>query len=287
MDELLYHIFVYEQNNGRGSISFDRIKRLISNNITEYENIKQNYNYLFNLLKLGIIDKVENNKYALSNSVLIIDTDSNITIGVNIPKNVLDINSNLIKKQYLGLTIFNGININEIKYEIYKMYFDFDKIVSLLNPLTSIVKQWEEVKLNELGQINKIEKYNPINCKWEIKLEISNNNNSVFRIYLFNNNFYKYLFFYKNKYYLIESYEYEKLNTIKLIGCNESLFKYNRSTKVLKLKSYYTYPVYLYKILFLNHIMNTGDFSLNNQFIIDQRQFTKIAKTLNLKYKLE
>jgi hypothetical protein len=286
MDELLYHIFVFEQNNGRGSISFDRIKRLISNNIVEYENVKQNYNYLFNLLKLGIIDKVENNKYALSNSVLIIDTKSNITIGVNIPKNVLDVNSNLIKKQYLGLTIFYGININEVKYEIYKMYFDFDKIVSLLNPIASIVKQWEETKINEVGQINRIEKYNPINCKWENSLEIRKNN-CVFRIYLFNNNFYKYLFLFRNKYYLIEPYEYEKLNTLKLIDNNKSLFIYNRSTKVLKLKSYYTYPVYLYKILFLNHIMNTGDFSLNNQFIIDQRQFSKITKTLNLKYKFE
>lgn len=286
MDELLYHIFVFEQNNGRGSISFDRIKRLISNNITEYENIKQNYNYLFKLLKLGIIDKVEKNKYALTNSILIVDPTSDITLGVNIPKNVLDFNKHLIKKQYLGLTIFNGIKINEIDYEIDKMHFDFEKIVSLLNPITSIVKQWEEAKLNDVGKINKLEKYNHTNCKWENSKEIKDTN-SIYKLYLFNSNFYKYLFFFKNKYYLIEPYEYEKLNTLKLIDNNASLFKYNRSTKVLKLKPYYSYPLYLYKILFLNHIMNTGDFSLNNQFIVEQRQFSKITKTLNLKYKLE
>lgn len=286
MDELLYHIFVFEQNNGRGNISFDRIKRLISNNITEYENSKQNYNYLFKLLKLGVIDKVEKNKYALSNSVLIVDPNTDITLGVNIPKNVLDFNKDLIKKQYLGLTIFNGIKIDVTDYEIDKMHFDFDKIVSLLNPLNSIVKQWEESKLNEVGKINKIEKYNHTNCKWEKSKEIKETN-SIYRLYLFNSNFYKYLFFFKNKYYLIEPYEYEKINTLKLIDNNESLFKYNTSTKILKLKSYYTYPVYLYKILFLNHIMNTGDFSLNNQFFVDKSQFSKITKTLNLKYKLE
>ena len=52
----------------------------------------------FKLLKLGIIDKVENNKYALSNSVLIVDPNTDITLGVNIPKNVLDVNKDLIKK---------------------------------------------------------------------------------------------------------------------------------------------------------------------------------------------
>ncbi len=286
MDELLYHIFVFEQNNGRGSISFDRIKRLLSNNINEYENIKQNYNYLFKLLKFGIIDKVEKNKYALSNSVLIVDPNSDITLGVNIPKNVLDINIHLVRKQYLGLTIFNGININDIDYEIDKMCYDFEKIVSILNTLSSIVKQWDEINLNEVGKINKLEKYNHTSCKWENIKEVKDTN-SIYKLYLFNSSFYKYLFFFKNKYYLIEPFEFEKLNTLKLINNNESLFKYNSSTKVLKLKSYYTYPVYLYKILFLIHIINTGDFSLNNQFFVNQIQFSKITKTLNLKYKLE
>jgi hypothetical protein len=85
MVELLYNIFVYSYNIGEKSLSFDRIKRLLSNNISDFENNKLNYNFLFHLLNLGIIDKTEKNKYSLSNTISITNSRSKITLGVNIP----------------------------------------------------------------------------------------------------------------------------------------------------------------------------------------------------------
>lgn len=286
MVELLYNIFVYSYNIGEKSLSFDRIKRLLSNNISDFENNKLNYNFLFQLLNLGIIDKTEKNKYSLSNTILITNSRSRITLGVNIPEQILKANNNLILQQYLGLTIFKSENINFYDYEIIKMVYDLEKSISMLQPIKSIVKNWKPTTYNDLGQITKIEKYNQKECKWHSVKDI-NENISLYKFYINNDNYFKYLFKYSGKYFLIEPSEYEKINTLKLINSNKSLFKYDKISNEIKLKPYHTYPIYLNKILLLNHIMETEEIPTNNHFKIELKQFIKIAKTFNLNYTLE
>jgi hypothetical protein len=286
MDELLYHIFVYNYNAGEKSISFDRIKRLLSDNISEFENDNLNYNNLFQLLKFGIIDKVEKNRYSLSNTTIITNTKNNYTIGVNFPEEILKSNNHLIKKQHFGLTIFEDKNINLLDYEVNKMIFILEDSIDLLQPIKSIIKNWEPVDYDDLGQITKLEKYNSEKCRWENSND-NIENNKLYKFYLYSVNYSKYLFLFKNKYYLIEPVEYEKVNTLKLIDGNKSLFKYNKLSGEITLKSYHTYPTYLYKIMLLNHIMRTGDVPENNHFKIELKQFLKITKILNLNYTLE
>ena len=286
MVELLYNIFVYSYNVGEKSLSFDRIKRLLSNNISDFENNKLNYNFLFQLLNLGIIDKTEKNKYSLSNTILITNSRSRITLGVNIPEQILKANNNLILQQYLGLTIFKSENINFYDYEIIKMVYDLEKSISMLQPIKSIVKNWKPTTYNDLGQITKIEKYNQKECKWNSVKDI-NENISLYKFYINNDNYFKYLFKYSGKYFLIEPSEYEKINTLKLINSNKSLFKYDKISNEIKLKPYHTYPIYLNKILLLNHIMETEGIPTNNNFKIELKQFIKIAKTFNLNYTIE
>lgn len=286
MVELLYNIFVYSYNSGEKSLSFDRIKRLLSNNISDFENNKLNYNVLFQLLNLGIIDKTEKNRYSLSNSILITSSKSRISLGVNIPKQILKTNNNLILQQYLGLTIFKSENINFCDCEIIKMVYDLEKIISMLRPIKSIVKNWKPTTHNDLGQIIKIEKYNPTECKWH-SVKDANENISLYKFYINNDNYFKYLFKYNGKYFLIEPSEYEKINTLKLINSNKSLFKYDKISNEIKLKPYHTYPIYLNKILLLNHIMETEEIHTNNNFKIELKQFIKIAKTFNLNYTIE
>ena len=286
MVELLYNIFVYSYNTGEKSLSFDRIKRLLSNNISDFENNKLNYNFLFQLLNLGIIDKTEKNKYSLSDTIFISNSKSKITLGVNIPEQILKANSNLILKQYLGLTIFKSENINFYDYEIIKMVYDLEKSISMLEPIKSIVKNWKPTTYNDLGQITKIEKYNPIKCKWH-NVNDANENISLYKFYTNSDNYFKYLFKYSGKYFLIEPYEYEKINTLKLINSNKALFKFDNISKEIKLKTYHTYPTYLNKILLLNHIMETEEIPTNNHFKIELKHFIKIAKTFNLNYTIE
>ncbi len=283
---LLYNIFVYNYNIGEKSLSFDRIKRLLSNNISDFENNKLNFHYLFQLLNLGIIDKVEKNRYSLSNTSIITNTKHNYTIGINFPEEILKSNNHLIKQQYLGLTIFEDANINILDYDVNKMVFVLNDSIDLLHSVKLIVKNWEPVIYNDLGQITKLEKYNSEKRKWEKSNDIIENN-KLYKCYLYNGNYFKYLFLFKNKYFLIEPDEYEKVNTLKLINGNKSLFKYSKLSGEIKLKSYYTYPAYLYKIMLLNHIMETGDIPVNNQFRIELKQFLKISKILNLNYTLE
>ncbi len=283
---LLYDIFVYNYNIGEKSLSFDRIKRLLSNNISDFENDKLNFDCLFQLLKLGVIDKAEKNRYSLSTTSIITNTKNNYTIGVNFPKEILKSSKHLIKQRYLGLTIFEDENINVLDYEVYKMVFVLNDSIDLLQPIKSIIKNWEPVVFNDLGQITKLEKYNSENCSWEKSNDIIESN-KLYKCYLYNGNYFKYLYLFKNKYFLIEPDEYEKVNTLKLIDANKSLFRYKKLSGEIKLKSYYTYPAYLYKIMLLNHIMETGHTPVNNQFRIELKQFLKISKILNLNYTLE
>lgn len=283
---LLYNIFVYNYNSGEKSLSFNRIKRLLSNDITDFENDKLNFKYLFQLLNLGIIDKVKKNRFSLSNSLIITNTKNSFIIGINLPGEVLKKNNHLIKKEYLGLTIFDGININILDYDIKQMVFILNKSIDLLQPVRLIIKNWEPVVYNELGQITKLEKYNSEKCKFENSAD-NVENNKLYKFYLYNGNYFKYLFLFNNKYYLIEPDEYEKVNTLKLINANKALFRYNKLSGEIKLKPYHTYPVYFYKIMLLNHIMTTGDIAINHHFKIELKQFLKITKILNLNYTLE
>lgn len=283
---LLYDIFVYNYNIGEKTISFDRIKRLLSNNISDFENDKLNFDCLFQLLKLGLIDKAENNRYSLSNTSIITNAKNNFTIGVNFPEEILKKNNHLIKQQYLGLTIFEGSNVDIIDYEANKMCFILSNCIDLLQPFKALIINWKPVDFNDIGLITKVENYNSDRCTWE-KCKDGIENNKLYKCYLYNENYFKYLFMNKNKCFLIDPDEYEKVNTLKLINSNKSLFKFNRLSSEIKLKSYYTYPVYLYKIMFLNHVMQTGDIPVNNQFKIELKQFLKISKILNLNYTLE
>ncbi|WP_140485881.1 hypothetical protein [Flavobacterium sp. GSA192] len=259
---------------------------MLSNNILDFENDKLNFDCLFQLLKLGVIDRAEKNRYSLSTTSIITNTKNNFAIGVNLPEEILKKNNHLIKKQYLGLTIFEEADINTLDYEVNKMVFVLNNGINLLQPVKTLIKKWESVDFNDLGLITKVENYNSDKCTWE-KSNDSIKNNKLYKCYLHNGNYFKYLFINKNKCFLIEPDEYEKTNTLKLRNSNKSLFKYNRLSGEIKLKSYYTYPVYLYKIMLLNHIMQTGDIPINNQFRIELKQFLKISKILNLNYILE
>jgi hypothetical protein len=148
------------------------------------------------------------------------------------------------------------------------------------------VKNWKPTSYNDLGQITKIEKYNQKECKWHSVKDI-NENISLYKFYINNDNYFKYLFKYSGKFFLIEPSEYEKINTLKLINSNKSLFKYDKISNEIKLKPYHTYPIYLNKILLLNHIMETEEIPTNNHFKIELKQFIKIAKIFNLNYTIE
>lgn len=286
MIRLLYNIFVYDQNIGQRSISYERIKRLLSNNSSDFENDKLNFGTLFQLLKLGIIEKSGDNRYSLSNSSIITNTENNFTIGVNMPEEILKKNSHLIKKQYLGLTIFHNKKIDVDDYELSKMVFSLNKAIELITPFNILVKNWKPVELIDIGQINQLEKFDSNKCIW-LKSKDFSESNKLYKCYFHNEYYFKYLLLHKNKYYLIEPYEYEKVNSLKLMNNNRTLFKFSKFCGELKLKSYHTYPVYLYKILLLNHIMQVGDVPDNNRFTIEFKQFLRISKILTLNYTLE
>lgn len=286
MTEFLYHTFVYNHNSGDKSISFNRIKRSLSNSIHEFETGSKNIDPFYELLKTGIIDKIGNNNYGLSPTTIIINKGNNIALGVNLPNQIILKNSASITKRFLGLIIFKEENLICDDYDINLIYFNIDKFISQMHSINSIVQSWNTISLKDVGQINQIQKYNALKNSWETEKEIQENN-KLYRVYLYESNFYKYLFFYKNKYYSIETFEFEKVNTLKLINCNKSLFKYDKESEILKLKSYYPYPNYLYKFLLLNHILKIGEFPSNNQFKIEFKVISRIFKILKLNHKLE
>lgn len=283
MNTFLYHTFIHWHNKGDIIISFNKIKRVLSQNINDFENNKTNFNSLFQLLKLGLIDKSGKNSYSLSPSSLITYASKNSTLGINLPSAIISKNKDLVIDSYLGLTLFKGIHIDSLEYDLIETEFCFDSSISQLNPIHSIISKWEPVEFYELGKIIKLEIYNPINNKWSNTNEI-NRNNTLYKIYIHNQFNYSYAYFYKNKYFKLEKEDYEKVNSLKLLKGNKAFLKYNQELNLLYLKRYFTYPVYLYKLLFLNHIMNKGEFPLNNQFEIKEKHFTKITKKLTLNY---
>jgi|SRR5690606_11659345 len=285
MNKLLYDTLVHCHNNGDVVITFNRIKRLLSQSSCELEDDKKNFYSLFQLLKLGLIDSVGNNSFSLTPSSFIKYNRKKLTLGVNLPADVVIKNKNYIVGSYLGLTLFNHLHLDSVNYELLESEFNFESNISQLCTKNTIISNWNSIELQDIGKIEKIKKYDAIRHQWSTVAKF-NNRYGLYKVYIHNQFNYYYLLCQNNKKFKIGKEEYEKINTLKLTNANNAFFKYNQEKKLLYLKNYFTYPIYLYKLLLLNHIMNTRTFPLNNQFKLNPIHFKKIVKIMSINYQM-
>nr|WP_315394792.1 hypothetical protein [uncultured Sphingobacterium sp.] len=277
MEDFLYYKFVQLHNEGQLYQSYNQIKTTLKYDGIDIDGYMTPF---YRLLEMGLIDWFDMNRFCLTDTRIIGRENSTYLLGINLNLNLEKQISNHVRSFKLGLTVIEKSDIN-IDHQYYYKDNLWD-IIEVFYGLKRIVKYWKETSKDILNSSNQVEFYS--NFKW-ITYNRRLGTQGLFKIYRFNEGFYTYLYSFGRHQYLINPTEFEKINWIKMY-ISRPLFKYHSKESILEVPSFKPIPVFLKKILFLEHVFNCGDFPKQNKYHIDLKLFKKLVKKLQLNYKV-
>lgn len=272
MESLLYSFFV--QSNVNSLVSFQRIKRFLSNIQFENELNKNRLESLYKLLNFGVIDYAGNDKYYMSPSIII--NSKNFKIGINLPSDIIEDNKDKIVNQNIGVTLFNSEEIYLNDWDIMNIEYKFDNYISNFIDVFKIPLNWDSSDFPT--SFIKIEIFDNILLKWE-KTENRITNNSLYKVYNSSNDYFEnYYFYYNQILYKLKFEEYEKVKLAKMILATKNKLEFNNSENILCIPNNFPLPSFIEKILFINHCLTKGDFPINRKYFINKVEFKRINK---------
>lgn len=275
MENLLYSFFI--ENNHNSFISFQRIKRFLSNIQFDTEIDKNKLESLYKLLNIGVIDYAGNSKYYMSPSIIF--NAENFKIGVNLPIDVIDANSDKIINQNTGITLFNIQEIVLNDLDIKNVDYKFENYLSNFISIFKIPLNWEKEQIMFPTNSIKIEIFNPENFKWS-KAENPIITNSLYKVYPYPNDFFEYYFNYKQNLYRIKAEEFDKSSLAKTILTLKDKLVYNSASNILGIPKHFPLPSFIEKLLFLNHCLAKGKFPENRNYFIERKDFKKVNRVI-------
>lgn len=272
MESLLYSFFI--ESNHNSPVTFQRIKRFLSN--IQFENVLSNSRLesLFKLLNIGVIDYAGNNKYYLSPSLII--KAKNFQLGVNLPFDVIEANNDEIIKQNTGITIFNSEAIILNDWDIMSIEYKFDNYISNFINIFKIPLNWDSY--NFPTNFIKLEIFDDKSMNWK-RTENPISGNSLYKFYASSNDYFEnYYFYYNQIWYKLNFEEYEKVKLAKTILALKDKLDFNNSINILSIPNNFPMPLFIEKFLFLNHCLIKGEFPVNREYFIDRKEFKKVNK---------
>lgn len=275
MVKFLYEVFVYNYTYGKTSLKFDKIKNLLREENQPYQLAS-----FYELLRMGLIDKVEENKYGLTASKMFSQSKSEFSLGVNLPTSFLEENKGKIYRQYLGLTVFKDFDSIDNPYNV---EFNLDNYTLQFQPIKTIVKRWKPVDLKDVNSYLKLQKFDPVKNNWS-DLKNYNSETALYKRFIHNDSYFEYVYVSTDKYYTIKPFESEKVLFIRLLLGKLSSFEFDEMSQILKVKNGIILPNFIYKTLFITHILNIGELPNYNQFHLNKKQVNQILKPLKLPY---
>lgn len=277
MVKFLYDVFVYNFALGKTSIKFEKIKNLLRD-----DNEQVNLSPFYELTRMGLIDKTECNSYILTPSKIFSNPNTNLSIGINLPISYLEVYKEVVIHQYLGLTIFKTSHWINSPYLI---EFNLLHYTQHFQSLKNMIKKWTSVEKQYCADFRSLEKFDPSHKNWK-KVRNLEEDTALYKRYIYNEFYFEYVLFYSNKYYIIKRYENEKVLFTQLSLSKQLLFTYEKNSQTLTLKKGILLPNYIYKTLFITHVLNNGEFPNNSQFKIDIKQKKQILTSLKLLFDL-
>lgn len=272
MESLLYSFFV--QSNVNSLVSFQRIKRFLSNIQFDSEINKNRLESLYKLLNIGVIDYAGNDKYYMSPSIII--NAKNFKIGINLPIDVIETNKDKIINQNTGVTIFNSEVIVLNDWDIMNVDYKYDNYISNFIDVYKIPLNWNSSDFPT--NFIKIEIFDNILLNWK-KTECTLNFDSLYKVYISSNDYFEnYYFYYNQIWYKLKFEEYEKVKFAKMILATKDKLEFNNSKNILSIPNNFPLPSFIEKILFINHCLTKGEFPVNRKYFIDKVEFKKMNK---------
>lgn len=275
MIKFLYDVFAYNYELGKPSLKFEKIKNLL-----RVEDQTSQLSSFYELLRIGLIDKVDENSYGLTASKIYSTALSEYSLGVNLPTHFLKENKEKVYSQYLGLTLFKDFNSHDTPYNV---EFNLDHYTLQFQPLKKIVKEWKTIDVAYINTYIKLQKFDPVKNNWSDS-KVFGHETALYKRFIHNDFYFEYVFFYGDKYYNIKPFETEKVLFVRLVLGKESIFEFNLNNQILILRNSALLPNFIYKTLFITHILNIGKLSDYNQFHLSMKQVNQILKPLKLTY---
>jgi hypothetical protein len=271
----LYHYFVH--NNEESGISFNRIKRILEGMCTQESDDKfKKYVPLYDLMRYGLIELIGKNTYRLSPSSMIWSPDC--ILGINEPK----IDDNSITESYLGLHVINKSMFDGGSDAVQP--FDFKNSIRVIPNIRSIISSSFKEWVGEIGNGVAIECYTT-NVWKSSKIT----DGTFFKIRFGSNQFlFKYIVkLSSGRCFEFERAEFEKYNfALMMHSINEfPLIKgllYNCTTQTLDANAF-GFPIVIERLLFINHILETGNISLTKQYHLAEQDFKYLNKIFHNK----
>lgn len=275
MINFLYDVFVYNYGLGKTSLKFEKIKNLLRE-----ENQPSQLYHFYELLRMGLIDKVEGNRYGLTASKIFLHSKSEFSLGVNLPTSFLNENTEKVYRQYLGLTIFKDMSWMDNPYYV---KFNLDNYTLQFQPLKKIIKEWKPIDLQNFNSYKKLQKFDPVKNDWR-EVKLYGDDTALYKRFIHNDAYFEYLLVFANRYYEIKPYETEKILFIRLVLVHKTVFSFDSSAQILSVEKGITLPHFIYKTLFITHVLNKGEIPVFNQFCLNKKQVNQILKPLKLSY---
>lgn len=273
--EFLYNYFVH--NNEESGVSFNRVKRVLEGMCTKESDDKfTKYVPLYDLMRYGLIELIGKNKYRLSPSSVIGSTD--YILAVNEPKS----DDNYITESYLGLDVICKSMFNGESDSVQS--FNFKNTIQAIPNIRSIIsnsfREWAGEAENDVA----IECYT--NNAWKSS-KITDG--TFFKIRFGSNQFlFKYVVkLSTGKYFEFEKAEFEKYN-FALMMHSISKFPfvkglvYNCITQTLD-TTVIGFPIIIERLLFINHILETGRIPLTKRYHLTKQDFEYLNKIFHNK----
>lgn len=273
--EFLYHYFVH--NNEESGISFNRIKRVLEGMGTQKSDYKfKKYVPLYDLLRYGLIELIEENTYGLSPSAMIGSAD--YILGINEPK----FDDNSITERFLGLHVLKKSMFNGESDTIQP--FDFKNslmaIPNIKNIISSSFREWA----------GEVENGVAIECYTTNGWRNSKITDGTFFKIRFGSNQFLFKHIVKlstGRYFEFERAEFEKYNfAVMMHSINEYPhirgLVYNSASQTLDTTAF-GFPIIIERLLFINHILETGKISLKKQYHLSEQDFRYLNKIFHNK----
>lgn len=273
MESLLYSFFI--ESNHNSLVSFQRIKRFLSNIQFDNEIDKNRLESLYRLLNIGVVDYAGNSRYYMSPSRII--NAKNFKIGINLPIDVIEANNDKIINQYTGITLLNSGVIALNDWDIMNVEYKFENYLSNFISIFKIPLNWESI--NFPSNSIKIEKLDNVYLNWK-KIEKPILTNSLYKVYPYPNDFFEYYFNYKQKWYRIKADEFEKISLAKIILGLKDKLVHNSTSNMLSIPKYFPLPSFIEKLLFLNHCLTKGVFPENRNYFMERKDLKKVNRMI-------
>ena len=280
-EKIVYHFLAVSGGIQR----YSKVKSVLRY-LQEYKfNVDVTYAF-YNLIKWGIIIPTINNSYRLSEPMVISDTKTGRSIGINLGTQSR-IPTPSVDYQDIGLLIFEDSNDHLKELDVAIQYLNPLKRLKQMQPIGKLVKA--NCTESFLPQFKgRIILFEPKTNSWKATTisKLNELNTCLLKSYSsYNEYYFEFVFKYGGAYYRFQLADVETINLIKtylILQTPISTSFYGMNNGVFSLSNTAPFPFTIERILAAQHMFNTRCIAFDRRYQLDTVLMRRLEKILSV-----